>query len=884
MIMAKIELPKAYDPAGVEEKWYDYWLNEGFFHADDTDTSRPTYSIVIPPPNVTGSLHMGHALNSTLQDILCRWKRMEGYNVLWMPGTDHAGIATQNVVERELAKEGLTRHDLGREEFLKRVWQWKEKYGNYIIEQLKRLGASCDWQRTRFTMDEGFSKGVREVFVRLYEEGLIYRGDYMVNWCPRCHTALSDLEVEYQDEEGGLWYIAYPYEDGSGEVVVATTRPETLLGDTAVAVNPDDPRYRDVVGKRVILPIVEKPIPVIADPYVDMEFGTGALKITPAHDPNDFEIGKAHGLDVVNVINPDGTMNDKAGKYAGMGRFECRKAIVKDLEEKGLLRRFEPYVHSVGHCYRCRTAIEPYISTQWFVKVKPLAEAAIRAVEEGRIRIIPDNWTKVYYEWMYNIKDWCISRQIWWGHQIPAWYCQDCGEVSVSREDISQCLHCGSENIERDPDVLDTWFSSALWPFATMGWPDNTPTLERFYPTSCLVTGFDILFFWVARMIMMGLKFMGDVPFYHVYIHALIRDEEGQKMSKTRGNVIDPLVMMDRYGTDAFRFTLAAFAAQGRDIRMSERRIEGYRHFVNKIWNASRFVLMNLEGYTTGDLKVEELAPVHRWILSRLSHSVSRAHEALEGYEFDKYAGVVYQFTWHEFCDWYLEFAKESLYRGGERERLTAQRVLVTCLDTILKLAHPVMPFVTEEIWQRLPTAGRSITVAPFPKPRKEWEDKGLEGEFSLVMDVISALRNIKAEANIPLTKRVKALVKASNGSLKVLQREADKIKALAFLDDLRMASDVTRPPSSALAVLEGVEVYVPLEGLVDIEKEVARLEKELNKVDKELDRVSKKLSNPSFLEKAPSHVVEKDKRIYQELKAKREKIVSALDMFNGVR
>ena len=884
MIMAKVELPKAYDPAGVEEKWYDYWLNEGFFHADERDTSRPTYSIVIPPPNVTGSLHMGHALNSTLQDILCRWKRMEGYNVLWMPGTDHAGIATQNVVEKELAKEGLTRHDLGREEFLKRVWQWKEKYGNYIIEQLKRLGASCDWQRVRFTMDEGFSKAVREVFVRLYEEGLIYRGDYMVNWCPRCHTALSDLEVEYQDEEGGLWYIAYPYEDGSGELVVATTRPETLLGDTAVAVNPNDPRYRDVIGKRVILPIVGKPIPVIGDEYVDMEFGTGALKITPAHDPNDFEIGKAHGLDVVNVINPDGTMNEKAGKYAGMDRFECRKAIVKDLKEKGLLRKFEPYVHSVGHCYRCQTAIEPYISTQWFVKTKPLAEAAIKAVKEGRIRIIPDNWTKVYFEWMYNIKDWCISRQIWWGHQIPAWYCQDCGKISVSKEDISQCLHCGSKNIERDPDVLDTWFSSALWPFATMGWPDRTPTLEKFYPTNCLVTGFDILFFWVARMIMMGLKFMNDVPFYHVYIHALIRDEEGQKMSKTRGNVIDPLVMMDKYGTDAFRFTLAAFAAQGRDIRMSEKRIEGYRHFVNKLWNASRFVLMNLEGYTPGDLKVEELAPVHRWILSRLSHTVSQVREALEGYEFDKYAGAIYQFTWHEFCDWYLEFAKGSLYRGGESERLMAQRVLVTCLDAILKLVHPVMPFVSEEIWQHLPTAGKSITVAPFPKPRREWEDEAIEREFSLVMDVISALRNIKAEANIPLTKRIKALAKASNEALRVLQREADKIKALAFLDDLQISPDVSRPPTSALAVLGEVEVYVPLEGLVDIEKEIARLEKELNKVEKELGRLSKKLSNESFLKKAPSHVVEKDKRVFQELKAKKEKIVSALSMFRGLK
>ena len=881
--MAKEELPKSYEPRGVEEKWYSYWLEKGYFHADETDDSRPTYSIVIPPPNVTGSLHMGHALNSTLQDILCRWKRMEGYNVLWMPGTDHAGIATQNVVEKELAKEGLTRHDLGREEFLKRVWQWKDKYGNYIIEQFKRLGTSCDWERTRFTMDEGFSRAVREVFVRLYEEGLIYRGDYMVNWCPRCHTALSDLEVEYENEEGGLWYIAYPLEDGSGEVVVATTRPETLLGDTAVAVNPEDPRYKDMVGKRVILPVVEKPIPVIGDPYVDMEFGTGALKITPAHDPNDFEIGKAHGLEVVNVMNPDGTMNEKAGRYAGMDRFECRKAIVKELEEKCLLRKFEPYVHSVGHCYRCHTAIEPYISTQWFVKTKPLAELAIKAVEEGRTRIIPENWTKVYYEWMYNIRDWCISRQIWWGHQIPAWYCKDCGEISVSREDITWCLHCGSENIQRDPDVLDTWFSSALWPFGTMGWPEMTKTLERFYPTSCLVTGFDILFFWVARMMMMGLKFMGDVPFYHVYIHALVRDEEGQKMSKTRGNVIDPLVMMDRYGTDAFRFTLAAFAAQGRDIRMSEKRIEGYRHFVNKVWNASRFVLMNLEGYTPGELDQNGLAPVHRWILSRLAHAVAQANRALEAYEFDKYAGVIYQFTWHEFCDWYVEFSKESLYRGTPEDRLVAQRVLVTCLDTILRLAHPVMPFVTEEIWQHLPVAGDSIMVASFPKPEEAWMDDALEEEFVLVMDVIAAVRNIKAEAGLALTKRIKVLTKASGDALDVLERETPRIKALAFLEEFLLGEDLQRPPHSALAVVRRVEVYVPLEGLVDIDKEVARLEKELAKVARDLERVEKKLANQSFLEKAPVQVVEKEKRIHQELLGKKEKISASLEMFKGL-
>ncbi len=881
--MRERELPKSYEPKGVEEKWYSHWLEKGYFHANENDDSKPTYSIVIPPPNITGSLHMGHALNCTLQDILCRWKRMEGYNVLWMPGTDHAGIATQNVVEKELAREGLTRHDLGRDEFLKRVWAWKDKFGNYIIEQLKRLGASCDWERTRFTMDEGFSQAVREVFVRLYEEGLIYRGDYMVNWCPRCRTALSDLEVEYEDEEGGLWYIAYPLEEGTGEVVVATTRPETLLGDTAVAVNPKDPRYRGIVGKRVILPVVERPIPIISDAYVDMEFGTGALKITPAHDPNDFEIGKAHGLEAVNVMNPDGSMNERAGKYAGMDRFECRKAIVKALEEKGLLRKFEPYVHSVGHCYRCHTAIEPYISTQWFVRARPLAEQAIKAVEEGKTRIIPENWTKVYYEWMYNIRDWCISRQIWWGHQIPAWHCKTCGEISVSREEITRCLHCGSGDIERDPDVLDTWFSSALWPFGTMGWPEMTKTLERFYPTSCLVTGFDILFFWVARMMMMGLKFMGDVPFQHVYIHALIRDEEGQKMSKTKGNVIDPLRMMERYGTDAFRFTLAAFAAQGRDIRMSEKRIEGYRHFVNKIWNASRFVLMNLDGYTPGELDLEALTPVHRWILSRLTHAVAQANKALKAYEFDRYAGVIYQFTWHEFCDWYVEFSKESLYRGTTEERLGAQRVLVTCLDTILRLAHPVMPFVTEEIWQHLPVSGDSIVVAPFPKPEEAWTDQALEEEFALVMDVITAVRNIKAEAGLPLTKRIKALAKASGNPLAVLVREAPRIKALAFLEEFKVNEDLQRPLHSALAIVKGIEVYVPLSGLVDIGKEVARLEKELAKVTRELERVERKLANESFLKKAPAHVVEKEKRIHQEIVKKREKINSSLEMFHGL-
>ncbi len=872
------ELPKVYNPKDVEERWGRFWIERRLFHADERDDSRPAYSIVIPPPNVTGSLHMGHALNATLQDILCRWKRMEGYNVLWMPGTDHAGIATQTVVERELAKEGKTRWDLGREKFIERVWQWKEKYGNYIVEQLKRLGCSCDWDRLRFTMDEGFSRAVREVFVRLYEEGLIYKGSYIVNWCPRCHTALSDLEVEYEEQDGHLWYIRYPLEDGSGYITVATTRPETMLGDTAVAVNPEDERYRDFVGKKVILPLVNRKIPVIADPYVDPEFGTGALKITPAHDPNDFEIGRRFGLDVVCVMNTDGTMNELAGKYAGMDRYEARKAIVRDLEELGLLEKVEPYRHSVGHCYRCHTVIEPYVSEQWFVKTKPLAEPAIKAVEDGRTRIIPERWKKVYFEWMRNIRDWCISRQIWWGHRIPAWYCSECGKISVSREDIDRCLHCGSQNIRQDEDVLDTWFSSALWPFGTMGWPDETETLKRFYPTSCLVTGFDILFFWVARMMMMGLKFMGDVPFRDVYIHALIRDEKGQKMSKTRGNVIDPLEMMDKYGTDALRFTLAILAAQGRDIRLSEKKIEAYRNFVNKIWNAARFVLMNLDGYEPVDISGRELELADRWILSRLNRTVHEARRALEEYEFDEYASAIYNFTWHQFCDWYIELAKPALYGDDAERRLTVQNILVHVFDVLLRLAHPVMPFVTEEIRQKLPIEKEeSILLSPFPQVEEGWLDGEAEADMAFLMDVVGAVRNVKADMSIPLTRKVKVLVKAQGREKELLDRYGAYVTTLAFADGLEVGPEVERPPRSAMRVVGSSEVYVPLGDVIDFEKERERLLRELKKVEKELERVNRKLANKNFLEKAPQEVVEKERRIRQELEDKKARLEEAI-------
>ncbi len=873
----KVELEKVYNPKNVEDKWLKFWLESGFFTADEKDDVRPTYSIVIPPPNVTGSLHMGHALNATLQDILVRYKRMQGYNVLWVPGTDHAGIATQTVVEREIAKEGKTRWDLGREEFLKRVWEWKEKYGNYIVEQLKRLGCSCDWTRLRFTMDEGFSRAVREVFVRLYEEGLIYKGSYIVNWCPRCLTALSDLEVEYEEEEGYLWYIKYPLEGSDGFITVATTRPETMLGDTAVAVNPEDDRYRHLVGKNVVLPFVDRRIPIIADSYVDPEFGTGALKVTPAHDPYDFELGKKHNLPVVVVMTTDGRMNDNAGKFAGLDRYEARRAIVKELEEMGLLEKVEPIRHSVGHCYRCNTVIEPYVSEQWFVKTKPLAEPAIRAVEDKKTRIIPERWEKVYFEWMRNIRDWCISRQIWWGHRIPAWYCEDCGKISVSREDIVKCLHCGSLNIRQEEDVLDTWFSSALWPFGTLGWPEETELLKKFYPTSCLVTGFDILFFWVARMMMMGLKFMGDVPFRDVYIHALIRDEHGQKMSKTRGNVIDPLEMMEKYGTDALRFTLTILAAQGRDIRLSEKRIESYRNFINKIWNASRFVFMSLDGFEERGISKDELSLADRWILSRLNKLKDRVKRALDEYEFDEYAQSIYNFFWHEFCDWYIEISK--LYLKEEASKLRVQNILVKVLDEVMRLAHPVIPFITEEIWQNLPIRkeSESICVSKFPEVEYDLIDDEAESSMGLVIDLITAIRNIKSDVNIPITRKLPALIKLDEGFEGIIEEAKEYIVSLANLSELTYGYDVKRPPKSGVRVVGRIEVYVPLGDVIDVDRELERLKKELRRVEEKLEFIDKKLSNREFVEKAPMEVVQKEIDSKQELEAKKNRLIDAI-------
>ena len=857
----ELVLEKVYDPKAVEGKWYDFWMEHELFRADET-SDAPPYSIVIPPPNVTGSLHMGHALNNTLQDILIRTKRMQGYNALWVPGMDHAGIATQNVVERQLAEEGKTRHDLGREKFIERVWKWREESGGTIIHQLKRLGASCDWSRERFTMDEGLSRAVKEVFYRLYHEGLIYRGDYVINWCPRCHTALSDLEVEHEPHDGRLYYIRYPLKDG-GELIVATTRPETMLGDTAVAVNPSDERYKHLIGKTAILPLVNREIPIIGDRYVDVAFGTGALKVTPAHDPNDFLLGQTHHLETVKVIDDEGRMTETAGPaYRGRDRFECREKIVKDLEAQGYLVKIEPYEHQVGHCYRCKTVIEPSLSKQWFVKIKPLAEKAIEAVRKGDTRIIPPIWEKTYYDWMENIRDWCISRQIWWGHRIPAWYCRDCGHITVERDEVTACAACGSANLWQETDVLDTWFSSALWPFSTLGWPDQTKDLEVYYPTSVLVTGFDILFFWVARMMMMGLHFMGDVPFRDVYIHALVRDAHGQKMSKSKGNVIDPLVMMDKFGTDAFRFTLAAFAAQGRDILLSEDRIEGYRNFANKIWNAARFIFQSSPDFQDIPKAGNVTHRYNRWILHELNETVKAVTEAIDQYRFNEAAGGLYQFFWHRFCDWYLELIKPILYGKRQPEALEETRnTLYFVLDQSMRLLHPFMPYITEEIWQRIPHEGVSIVKAPFPAFEEAFVDTKAAEEMELVLQAITGIRNIRGEMEIPPSRLLTAVVNVHEEAVVALLNDhAETIKDLARLESLTVARDAERPKGSATAIFEAFDIYVPILGIVDIAGELARIEKRLAKHEKELSQIERKLGNKNFLEKAPADVVDKER------------------------
>ncbi|MBI3629170.1 MAG: valine--tRNA ligase [Candidatus Rokubacteria bacterium] len=861
-----------YDPSQVEARWYQEWEARGYFHAEAASPKKP-YSIVIPPPNVTGSLHMGHALNNTLQDVLVRMKRMDGYNTLWMPGTDHAGIATQNVIERQLAAEGRRKEDLGREAFVARVWKWKEESGRTIITQLKRLGASCDWTRERFTMDPGLSRAVREVFVRLWEEGLIYRDDYIVNWCPRCQTALSDLEVEREERDAEFVYIRY------GPLTLGTVRPETKLGDTGLAVHPRDRRYKRYVGQELEVPSVEGTIRmrVVADAAVDPKFGTGVVKVTPGHDPVDFEIGRRHQLPIRTVIGFDGRMTELAGKYAGLDRFECRTRIVEDLRALGLVERVEPYRHAVGVCYRCRTVVEPLVSKQWFVRMTPLAAPAIKAVREGRTRITPRGWRKTYFAWMENIRDWCISRQLWWGHRIPVWYCDGDGSMHVSRVDLTECPRCGGA-VHQDTDVLDTWFSSGLWPFSTLGWPDETPELSAFYPTSCLVTGFDILFFWVARMMMLGLKFMGDVPFRDVYIHALVRDAEGQKMSKSRGNVIDPLLVMDKYGTDAFRFTLAALAAQGRDIRLAEERVEGYRNFANKLWNAARLVLANLDGYDPKLARGAAPGLAERWIRSRLNATAGAVRNALDGYRFNDAASAIYQFLWHEFCDWYLEIAKRALYAtDAPAERARTQQTLVEVLEATLRLLHPFMPFITEELWQRLPHRGASIMVAPYPRPSRTKADPAAERDMQPIIGIISAVRNIRSESRVPPSVELTVTVKpASKPQADLLAGALPLIDALARCA-ATIAPEATRPANSAFAAVDSAEVFVHLAGVVDLAAERQRLAKELKKAEDEIRFLDGKLARPEFVERAPAEVVERERGRLEEQRRLRAKLGDSL-------
>jgi len=893
-------LTKGYEPQDVEARWRELW-ESGKTFSPDPDAPGEPYSIVIPPPNVTGALHMGHALNITLQDVLCRYQRQKGRKVLWVPGADHAGIATQNVVERRLLAQGKAREDLGREKFLERVWEWKQEYESRIHGQIKRLGASVDWSRVRFTMDDGLSSAVREVFVSLYEQGLIYRGEYIINWCSRCHTALADDEVEYVPRTSTLYQIKYPLADGSGHLTVATVRPETMLGDTAVAVHPDDPRYRKFIGKSVLLPLAEREIPVIADKYVDMEFGTGCLKITPAHDMNDWEIGRKHELPLLKVIDEEGRMNENAPeRYAGLTAEECRTAIVEELRAKGLLEAETAYDHNVTACYRCKTTVEPSVSKQWFVAVKPLAAKARAAVELGDTKIFPEAWSKTYFDWLDNIRDWCISRQLWWGHRIPVWYCQECYRQHASRTDLDKCPECGG-TLRQDEDVLDTWFSSALWPFSTLGWPEKTRELAVFYPTSVLVTGFDILFFWVARMMMMGLHFMERVPFHHVYLHALVRDEEGKKMSKSTGNVIDPLEMIDKYGCDALRFTLTSFAAMGRDIKLSEARIEGYRHFVNKLWNAARFTLMNLED-TLPDLDPAKAQGLHhRWILSRLERVKVEVDEAVQSYAFNDYAQTLYAFVWHEFCDWYLEMAKADLTSEDEERKAMARKVLWTALSEILVLLHPVMPFVTQEIWDNLPatptgdsaatptgdsaaTPTDDIAAMPYPQARPQCASPETEAAMSLLQEAIVAVRNIRGELNIAPSKDLDVLVRpVSEQHAAILADNEELFKRLARVTSLEIGGQIQPPKASASQVVQGSELFVPLAGAVDFEAELARLDKELAKASKDVEVVSRKLANQDFVAKAPKDVVEKEKEKLAAARERQDKLGKLQERLKGV-
>jgi len=872
-------LPKNYDPKAAESKWYPYWIEKNFFKAERDPDKRP-FTIVIPPPNVTGKLHLGHALDTTLQDIITRAKRMQGYSTLFLPGMDHAGIATQARVEATLREQGISRHDLGREKFLEKVWEWKHIYAHHIREQWEKLGLALDYSRERFTMDEGLSRAVREVFVRLYEKGLIYRGNRIINWDPVARTALSDIEVIYKEVKGALHHMRYPLADGTGHIEVATTRPETMLGDTAVAVHPEDERYKHLIGKTVILPIVGREIPIVADEYVDPEFGSGAVKITPAHDPNDFELGLRHNLPQIVVMDETGTMNEQAGPYKGLDRFECRKQIIKDLTEQGVMFKMEEHVHQVGHSERSDAVVEPYLSTQWFVNMQPLADAALaNAAGPDSVKFVPERFKTNYLRWIENIRDWCISRQLWWGHRIPAWYCQDCGETIVSREDVTECPHCHSHQLEQDNDVLDTWFSSGLWPFSTLGWPEETEDFKYFYPTNVLVTGYDIIFFWVARMIFSGLEFTGQNPFETVLIHGIIRDSEGRKMSKSLGNGVDPMEVIEKYGADALRFTLATGNSPGNDQRFYWEKVEANRNFANKIWNASRFALMNLSGFRYEDIDLTgNLSTPDKWILSRLQTTIADVTRLMDAFEFGEAGRVLYNFIWDDLCDWYIEMAKLPLYGQDEAAKKTTQSVLVTVLDQTLRLLHPFMPFITEEIWQALPHEGESITVAKWPTVKEEWRFNEAEAEMNLLTEVIRSVRNIRAEVNVPMSKKIELLIKAGDSAtLERLKRGEEYLVRFCNPSRLEIGSDLAAPEKAMSAVVTGAELFLPLAGLVDIEQEVKRLEKELATLHAEVERVEKKLNNPGFVAKAPAKVIEEEKAKMADYMEKRDKVIARL-------
>ncbi|MDS1029395.1 valine--tRNA ligase [Bacillota bacterium LX-D] len=880
---SEAKLSSTYNPREVEEKWYRFWEENRFFHAEAEKDKKP-FTIVMPPPNVTGSLHLGHAMDNTLQDILIRFRRMQGYNALWVPGTDHAGIATQAKVEEHLAKEGISKYGLGREKFIEKVWEWKHQYHGRISKQLRKIGSSCDWERERFTMDEGCSKAVREVFVRLYEKGLIYKGSYIINWCPKCHTTISDIEVEHQEQPGNLWHLKYPLKDEDGYVVVATTRPETMLGDTAVAVHPDDERYTELVGKTLILPIVGREIPIIADSYVDPTFGSGAVKITPAHDPNDFEMALRHNLPQIVVIDKDAKMTADAGKYAGLDRYECRKKIVQELKEMGVLLAIDEHSHAVGHCYRCDTVIEPLVSSQWFVKMQPLADPAMKAVQEGQTRFVPERFTKIYLGWLENIRDWCISRQLWWGHRIPVWYCQDCGEIICQSTDPDVCSKCGSHHLEQDPDVLDTWFSSGLWPFSTLGWPEKTAELEHFYPTSVLVTGRDIIFFWVARMIFTALEFMQEVPFKEVFIHGLILDAQGRKMSKSLGNGVDPIQVIDEYGADTLRFMLVTGNTPGNDLRFQLERLEGTRNFANKIWNAARFVLMNLNDYRPGSQK-PQFTLADQWILTKYNQTVQGVTDFLEKYELGEAARLIYEFIWDYFCDWYIELAKPRLYGKETAEsKFTAQSVVHFVLENTLKLLHPFMPFITEEIWQQLPHEGETIMLANWPEVKAAYDSPEAEQQMDLIMEAIRSIRNIRAEMNVPLGKKAEAIILArEEQQYQIFNIGKKYLEQLAAAQPVKIYANLeSKPEKAAAAIVGDIEIYLPLEGLIDLQVEVKRLEKELAIALKELDRVTNKLNNKGFLSKAPAEVIAKEQGKQREMQVKVKAVQERLAMLKG--